>query len=437
MPNSIVVVGAQWGDESKGKVVDLLSEDAAMIVRYGGGNNAGHTLVVNGKKIILHLIPSAVMHPDKQLILGNLMVIDPECLHQEINDVKEMLRQVENERERERLFLNLVYLKISPQAHILMPYHRELDKARESNSKNPIGTTGRGIGPAYEAKAGRYGIRYGHLRHPELFAALVEKALEEVNPKLKRLGKKMFKIKDMVACLEKARADFLPHITNINTLVSAYFRAGRKILFEGAQGAALDLDHGTYPFVTSSNTLAAGACLGAGIGPNMIGEVIGVSKVYTTRVGKGPFPTKIGGELEEKLREAGKEYGATTGRPRDCGWLDLPQLRYAVRNGITRIFFAKLDVLRGINPIKVCHSYKINGEHYSQMDDVDTEVLDRVEPIYTCYPGFDEDISSAKTISDLPPAARDFIMAISKLGILLAGVSVGPDREQTIWLNKP
>ncbi len=430
MGKGIVVVGAQWGDEGKGKVVDLYGEGADVVVRWGGGNNAGHTLEVAGQKLILHLIPSAAMHLGKLLVLGDQMVIDLKVLWQEITELKKigLLRDAEQ------------FLRISKLAHILMPYHVRLDQLRESASNKEIGTTGRGIGPAYEFKAARTpAIRMGALKYPELFESLVTKALKEANWKIRRLGGETFKTKEMIAYLEEAREHLLPYIANTNRIIYSACQTGKNVLFEGAQGAALDIDHGTFPFLTSSNTLSASACLGSGIGPQMISEVIGISKAYATRVGKGPFPTKIGGELEEKLRQAGREFGATTGRPRYCGWLDLPQLKYSARlNGMSGLFITKLDVLRGIHPVRICIAYQIGNEKFINMDDVDTEVLDSVTPIYHDLPGFDEDIVNARTLDELPENARRIVSTISAgAGVLLSGVSVGPNREQTIWLKKP
>ncbi len=430
MTNTTVIVGAQWGDEGKGKVVDAYSEWANVIVRWGGGNNAGHTLEVAGQKLILHLIPSAVMHPGKTLVLGDQMVLNTDLLWQEITELQKigLLQDVDQ------------FLRISKLAHILMPYHVQLDQLRESASNEVIGTTGRGIGPAYEFKAARTpAIRMSALRHPELWMGLISKALKKANTEIASLDGQTISFKKMIHYLADARAHLLPYITNTNRIIYSACQTGKNVLFEGAQGAGLDIDHGTFPFVTSSNTLSASACLGSGIGPKMIGEIIGVSKAYTTRVGKGPFPTKIGGELEEQLRQAGREFGATTKRPRDCGWMDLPQLKYSARlNGMTGLFITKLDVLRGINPVRICIAYQIGNEKFINMDDVDTEVLDSVTPVYHDLAGFDEDISGAKKFAELPTNAQRIADAISAgAGVLLSGISVGPDREQTIWLQKP
>lgn len=437
MPNSIVVVGAQWGDEGKGKIVDLLAENADMVVRFAGGSNAGHTLEVGGKKLVLHLIPSGVMHSGKMLVLGDQMVICPETLWTEICEVKKL-----------GLLQDDSLLKISPLAHLVMPYHIALDKLREDAAgKSAIGSTRRGIGPAYEFKAARCGIRVGHLRHPELFRDLIKNAEEKVSLEFDDYDLEVGEYdidwlefeEQMLEFLEKARANLLPYIANIDRLVYSACQTGKNVLLEGAQGAALDVDHGTYPFVTSSNTLSPAACLGSGIGPNMIGQIIGVAKAYNTRVGNGPLPTQIGGELEERLRQAGHEFGATTGRPRRVGWLDLPQLRYARRlNGMIGLFITKLDVLRGINPVRICIAYELCGKKYINMDDIDMEILDSVKPIYHDVPGFNEDISSARTFDELPQNAKRILQTISAgANVLLDGISVGPDRKQTIWMRKP
>jgi len=419
------IVGAQWGDEGKGKAIDIYSKWADIIIRYAGGNNAGHTLEVNGKKLITHLIPSGVMHPGKTYVMGDQMVICPKTLQEEIINVKSL-----------GLLKDDSALKISPLAHITMPYHIALDGLREAASGKEIGTTGRGIGPAYEFKAARRGIRMGHLRHPEMFKDLLNKALAKANTEIGYLNGTPCGFQKMLTYLEETRANLLRYVANTNYLIYCACKNGKKVLFEGAQGAGLDIDHGTYPFVTSSNTLAAGACLGSGIGPTMISEVIGVSKAYATRVGKGPFPTKIGGELEEIIRQTGNEYGATTGRTRDVGWLDLPQLRYSARlNGMTGLFITKLDVLRGISPIKLCQFYKLNNELFFHMDQVDTEMLGQVEPIYIEMDGFEEDISNAKTFDELPKNARDLLTKIkTSINTPIVGVSVGPERSQTIIL---
>jgi adenylosuccinate synthase len=428
-PNSRVIVGAQWGDEGKGKAVDAYGEEADLVVRFAGGANAGHTLEVNGQKLILHLIPSAAMHPGKLLILGDQMVIDAEELWQEFSKLQNL-----------GLLQDAVTnFKISPLAHLVMPHHIRLDKAREAAAgKSAIGTTGRGIGPAYEFKASRCGIRMGHLRHPKMWSNLINKALAKANAEIGVLTGDAVGYCETAEYLEKARDRFLGFIENIDHLVYNACMTQKNILFEGAQGAGLDIDHGTYPYVTSSNALAAAACLGAGIGPTMIGDVIGVTKAYTTRVGNGPFPTRIGGEMEERLRQAGKEYGATTGRPRDVGWLDMPQLKTASRlNGMTKLFITKLDILRGVHPVRICVAYQIDGKQFINLDDVDAELLDKVTPVYQDLNGFDEDISSAKTFDELPQGARHIANSVSAgAGVLIAGVSVGPDREQTIWMNK-
>jgi len=422
-----VVVGAQYGDEGKGKVIDHYSKRARMIVRYGGGANAGHTIEANGQKLITHLVPSGIMHPDKICVMGNQMVICPETLWQEITELKK-IGLLQND---------LKVLKISNLAHIVMPYCIALDKLREAATNKEIGTTGRGIGPTYELKAARKGIRMGDLKYPDTLTKLVEKNLAKVNPEIEMLGGTPFVAKDMIDFLNQARERFVPYITNVNLLVYEAWKNYQEILFEGAQGMGLDIDHGTYPFVTSSNTLSAAACLGSGIGPSMINEVIGVAKAYITRVGKGPFPTKITNDLEETLRKIGGEYGATTGRPRDIGWMDLPQLKYSARvNGMTGLFITKLDVLRGINPVRICDYYELGNERFYNMDEVDGGLLDQIKPHYLEFPGFNEDISDIKSFDYLPAKAKSIADNIARrISVRLIGVSVGPNRDQTIIVD--
>ena len=425
--NNLIVVGAQWGDEGKGKFVDIYSANADVVVRWGGGANAGHTLVVNDQKLITHLVPSGVIYPNKYYVLGHNMVICPVTLLEEINQLKK-LGLLERDDE---------LLKISSLAHIVMPYCIALDELREAATNNDIGTTKRGIGPAYELKARRTGIRMGDLLYPESFSKLVKKALTVVNPEIIRLGGIEIKEKDMVDFLQKTRNDLLPYITNVSKFVFEAIEKNKKILFEGAQGAALDIDHGTYPYVTSSSTLSGAASSGSGVGPTNLNETIGIAKAYVTRVGGGPFPTKLTDDVGEQIRKVGAEFGATTKRPRDTGWMDLVQLRYGARiNGLTGLAITKLDVLRGIHPIKICYAYIYKDKLYEDWGDISPSVMGLVTSLYRELPGFDEDITGARKLEDLPSGAREIVNAIcGHVGVPIKAVSVGPDREQTILLD--
>ena len=423
MPAAIVV-GAQWGDEGKGKIVDLLAEQAELVVRYQGGNNAGHTLVVGGKKTVLHLIPSGVLRPGVVAVLGNGMVIDPSVLFAEIAQ----MQAVGNLTRDEDLW-------VSGTAHVIMPYHRPLDGAREDRAgANKIGTTRRGIGPAYEDKVARRGVRVLDLLDAARLEIAVSRSLEAIAPILAHLGApapdKEQIIKEALLFGEKVK----PYVRDVSIGLYQALKAGKHILFEGAQGTLLDLDHGTYPFVTSSNTIAGGACTGAGLGPTAFSSVIGVSKAYTTRVGEGPFPTEDLGPLGEQLRALGGEYGATTGRPRRCGWLDIPALRKAVRvNGFTSLAITKLDVLSRLGTIKMAVAYQRKGERFSEPpEDFD----EHFSPVYEEFAGWDGALSHAKHLSDLPPQARAYLERLSALvEVPLSVVSVGPGREETISLR--
>lgn len=422
----VVIVGAQWGDEGKGKVVDLYTEHADVVARYGGGANAGHTLVVDGEKLVTHLIPSGVLRPGTRCVLGDGMVVDPKTLLEEIAGCKQRgLLEDDND------------LLVGRRAHVILRWHRDIDALRESRA-GAIGTTRRGIGPAYEAKVARRGIRVGDLLRPARLRALVEQNLEEVNPYVERLGGSRYEVDALVeealACGEKLAR----YVGDASRFVHDAIRQGKSVLCEGAQGALLDVDHGTYPFVTSSSTLAGGACTGLGIGPTTIGAVVGITKAYATRVGAGPFPTELFGEEGARLREAGAEYGATTGRPRRCGWLDIPGLRLAARtNGMTGLAVTKLDVLRGMRPLKICVGYRLDGEVLEELP-LDVEDLDRVEPIYETLDGWTEDTRAIRDFDDLPAGARRYLSRVEALvGVPLYLVSVGPSRAETIVLRNP
>jgi len=427
MPANIVI-GSQWGDEGKGKVVDVFSAQADYVVRYQGGANAGHTLVVDGKKTVLHLVPSGVLHPNTICVIGAGVVLDIEKLAQEIEAL-----------QKNGLLQDPKQLLISDSATVLLSYHRELDQAREKAAGlEKIGTTGKGIGPAYEDRASRQAILFGDLFNSSTLRAKLEASLKEKN----FLLEKMYKQKAVSAgevyeqALQAAEKLAPFRCKDTSFVVHKALKQNKKILFEGAQGTLLDLLHGTYPFVTSSSTLAGSACIGTGIGPGAIDKVIGITKAYTTRVGSGPFPTELSDETGERLRSVGQEFGATTGRSRRCGWLDLVALRYALRiNGITNLALMKIDVLSGFKEIKVCTAYELDGQTIKDYP-VSPGDLERAKPIYESLPGWTEDISVVKNIKDLPKNAQDYAQFIGKeLATPIDVLSVGPGRDQTLWLK--
>ena len=389
---NVVVVGAQWGDEGKGKVVDIYTEHADDVVRYQGGNNAGHTLVVGEEKVVLHLIPSGILHEGKRCIIGNGVVLDPEVFIQEITRLKDKGR-LKDDRA----------LLVSESIHIIMPYHKRIDIAREAKSgEKKIGTTGRGIGPTYEDKIGRRGIRLMDLLDRDVFARKLKENLEEKNVILEKLlGDKPFTFEEIYEqyC---GYADILRnYVADTSLILYNDSKAGKKLLFEGAQGTLLDVDHGTYPFVTSSSTCAGGACTGTGVSPGDIHEIIGISKAYVTRVGSGPFPTELLDADGEKLRQVGHEFGATTGRPRRCGWFDAMVVRYAVRvNGLTGVALTKLDVLNDFETIKVCTGYTFEGKPLADLP-ANLAVFEKCEPVYEELPGWMSDISGARTFEEI------------------------------------
>ncbi len=422
----VIIVGAQWGDEGKGKVVDLYTEHADMVARYGGGANAGHTLVVDGQKLVTRLIPSGVLRPGVTCILGEGMVIDPASLLDEIDGCR-----------ARGLLADDADLVIAERAHVILPYHLDLDRLRESLA-GAIGTTKRGIGPAYEAKAARRGVRMGDLLRPERLRALVDKNLEAVGPEIRRLGADPPEAEPVVAAALAQGERLKRYLGDAGRVVYEAVRKGKSILFEGAQGMLLDLDHGTYPYVTSSSTIAGGACTGLGIGPTEIDAVVGIAKAYTTRVGGGPFPTELTGPIGDRLRETGGEYGAVTGRPRRCGWLDIPALRLAVRmNGLSGLALTKLDVLSGIRPLQVCVGYKLDGRTLDELP-LDESDITRVEPIYEVADGWTEDTRQIRDLDDLPAGAKKYLARIEALlGVPIYLVSVGPGRAETIVLRNP
>ena len=426
---NVVVVGAQWGDEGKGKVVDIYTEFADDVVRYQGGNNAGHTLVVGEEKLILHLIPSGILHPGKRCIIGNGVVLDPEVFIKEINNLKVNGRL----QDDGCLFL-------SESLHIIMPYHKRIDIAREARSgAKKIGTTGRGIGPAYEDKAGRRGIRLMDLIDADVFARRLRECLEEKNFILeKMLGDEPFSFAEIFDQYSGYAELLKKYVADTSLLLYRDMREGKRILFEGAQGTLLDIDHGTYPYVTSSSTCVGGACTGAGVSPRDIHEVIGISKAYVTRVGSGPFPTELEDEEGEKLRRVGHEFGSTTGRPRRCGWFDAVVARYAVRvNGLTGVALTKLDVLDDFDTIRMCTGYEYGGKILDELP-AKLEVFDHCRPVYEEMPGWKSDISGARSFSDLPDMAQKYVRRLEKLiGCPIVLVSVGARRDQTIILKNP
>lgn len=422
---STVIVGTQWGDEGKGKVTDFLAERADVVVRYQGGNNAGHTVVVGTETFKLHLVPSGILYPEKLCVLGNGMVIDPEALVAELEEL-------------EARGVSTTNLRISDRAHLILPYHKRLDELEEAKrGAGKIGTTGRGIGPAYNDKSGRIGIRVADLLDPEEFRDKLAANVELKNHYLKQVfgvdGFSATAIADRVLSLAEK---FKDRITDAGVLLHDALARGQKVLFEGAQGTFLDLDQGTYPFVTSSHPTAGGACIGTGVGPTAIDRVIGVVKAYTTRVGSGPFPTELKDAIGDRLRQRGGEFGTTTGRPRRCGWLDTVVLRYAARvNGLSGIAVTKLDVLDGLDMVRICTGYRIKGEVMDRFP-ASLRALESCEPVYEELPGWSESISDAKKLADLPANTRRYLDRIAELtGVPIVLVSVGQRREQTLVLD--
>ena len=421
---TVVAVGAQWGDEGKGKVVDWLAPRADLVARFQGGNNAGHTLVVDGEKTVLHVIPSGILHPGSVNLIGPGVVVDPGVLFGEMDALRE--RGILRDPSR---------LRVSGRAHVILPWHVALDKAREEGAREKaIGTTGRGIGPAYEDKVARRGIRVADLLHAESLRDKLETLASSKNFELERYHD--WSPIDVAALYEEAvewGRRLEPYVDHTGRILDRALRAGKSVLFEGAQGTFLDIDHGTYPYVTSSNTVAGGVCPGSGVGPTWIDRVLGITKAYTTRVGGGPFPTEDEGVLGERLRKAGDEFGATTGRPRRCGWLDAVMLREAATvNGFTHLAINKLDILSGFEEVSVATTYRIDGKVTEDFP-MTLDELKRAEPIYEQFPGWDEDITGVEHAEDLPAAARDYIARIESLvGVPAALLSVGPGRDQTI-----
>ena len=420
--NCTVVVGAQWGDEGKGKIVDVLAAEVDIVARYQGGANAGHTVDVAGDEFILHQIPSGILHEEKRCLLGNGVVLDLEQFFEELDQLE--ARGVGAERR----------IGVSGRAHLLLTYHRMLDRASEARrGEGKIGTTGKGIGPAYEDKVARRGVRVGDLRDRDRAAELVRKGAERGNERLAMAGAEPVDPDHVVDAVMAVRERLLPMISDTGQEIQDALDAGKSVLMEGAQGALLDIDHGTFPYVTSSNTTAAGAATGTGIGPTAIDAVLGVVKAYTTRVGSGPLPTELESELGERLRELGGEYGATTGRPRRCGWFDAVVVRYAARvNGLTGLALTKLDVLDSLDEVRICTAYEIDGERHEHFPD-DLDRLDRARPVFETMPGWQSDTTGIRSVDDLPDAACAYMDRLEELaGVPIQFVSVGTRREQII-----
>ena len=419
---AIVLVGAQWGDEGKGKATDLLGDRVDYVVRYQGGNNAGHTVVIGDKKFALHLLPSGILTPGVIPVIGNGVVIDLAVLIQELDGLIEKGVDVSK-------------LKISANAHIITPYHVTIDKVSERFlGKRAIGTTGRGIGPTYGDKVGRLGIRVQDLFDESILRQKVEAALSQKNQLLSKVYNRAgIKAEEVVRELLSFTDRIRPMVADTALELHKALEAGKTVLLEGGQGTLLDVDHGTYPFVTSSSPIAGGATIGSGIGPTKIDSVIGILKAYTTRVGAGPFPTELFDQWGEFLREKGFEFGTTTGRERRCGWFDAPVAKFATRiNGLTDIFLTKLDVLTGIKEIPVCVAYDVDGVRMEEIP-VSQSDFHHAKPIYEIYPGWDEDITGAKKFEDLPKNAQDYVLALEKLsGTRISAIGVGPDRNATI-----
>ena len=422
VPN-VVVVGTQWGDEGKGKIVDVLSKHVGVVVRFQGGNNAGHTLVVDGEKIVLHLVPSGILNPETTCVVGNGVVVDPKVLLGELAQLGERGHQITPGR-----------LVISSAAHVILPHHRELDRLREqARGKAAIGTTGKGIGPAYEDKAARRGLRFAEFIQPDVFEERLRALLVDKNRMIVDWfgGQPL----DVDAILEEylpIAEKIAPFVDDAVAVLHDAVNQNTGILFEGAQGTFLDIDHGTFPYVTSSNTVAGAACAGSGIGPRHINEVVGIVKAYTTRVGSGPFPTEDEGEVGQRLRDIGGEYGATTGRPRRCGWFDAVLVRHAsMVNGLSQLALTKLDVLSGLEELKICTAYK-NMERFPS----DAPSMSRAVPVYETLPGWSEDISECTSKDQLPENCKRYIARIEELiGVKVGLLSLGPARRSTILLD--
>jgi adenylosuccinate synthase len=416
---NLAVLGAQWGDEGKGKIVDLLTPNFSIVARYQGGHNAGHTVYANGRKFVLRLLPSGILHPGITCLIGNGVVVDPSALFAEIDELAQAGIDIGDR------------LRISDKAHLILPYHSDLDLLSEARrGERRIGTTSRGIGPAYEDKVARRGIRVGDLANPK---ALAEAVQHNVDARNRLIPESTMDWKEVLDGLLKAWTRMSPWVTDVSLFLARARQAGRAVMFEGAQGALLDIDHGTYPYVTSSNATIGGVCTGLGVGPRAIDTVLGVAKAYTTRVGEGPLPTELTGEIGNRLRESGQEFGAVTGRPRRCGWYDAVAVRYAVRvNGLDALALTKLDVLDGMRELQICTSYRCNGATLTEMPG-DVAQLVSCEPIYETLPGWSTPTQGRKTYDELPREARAYIARLEEItGVPAAIVSTGSGRDETI-----
>jgi adenylosuccinate synthase len=418
----IILLGTQWGDEGKGRITDLLAANMDMVIRFQGGNNAGHTVIAGNEEFRLHHIPSGILYPQTLCVIGNGVVVNPGVLIEELEKLSQKKIKTDN-------------LRISGNAHLVMPYHIVLDKAGEQSlGKSKIGTTHKGIGPVYADKAYRSGIRVQDLLDLKIFRTKLEESLKLKNLIIKNVyGLEPLEMEEIFENYKGYVNIIGKYITDTSFLVNNYLDLGKLVLFEGAQGTLLDIDHGTYPFVTSSPTIAGGACTGAGVGPKKISEIIGVAKAYTTRVGSGPFPTEVNEGMGDLLREKGHEYGTTTGRPRRCGWLDVPILRYSIMlNSIDNIALTKLDVLSGLDEIKICTGYEYEGQLYQEIPPHQT-IMHKCKPVYVSMKGWKEDITAVKDFSGLPEATKNYIYEIEKLiKVPLSMISVGPERSQII-----
>jgi adenylosuccinate synthase len=428
MPN-VVVVGAQWGDEGKGKIVDLLTSHADVVVRFQGGNNAGHTLVVGGEKTVLHLIPAGILHPGKSCVIGNGVVLDPGVFVMEVD----RLKAKGGLKDDAQLVLSL-------DAHVIMPWHKQIDVAREAAAgAGKIGTTGRGIGPTYEDKVARRGLRVRDLLDQARLARKVKERLPSAREELARLGATPDLDEAAIVASYGALGQRLArYATDVSIWLHRAIKEGKQLLFEGAQGTMLDVDHGTYPFVTSSNTVAGNAVVGCGLGPRAVDYVLGITKAYSTRVGSGPYPTELKDETGERLRKIGNEFGATTGRPRRTGWLDMLALRYAVRvNGLDAVAITKLDCLTGFETLKIAVAYQVDGKRLEEMPS-DPELLERAVAVYEELPGWTEKVDGLRTLEAFPRNAQRYVKRVEELsGVKVMGLSVGADRGETIILENP
>ena len=426
---NVIVVGTQWGDEGKGKLVDILTEFAHAIVRFQGGSNAGHTVVIGENKFVFHQLPSGILHDHKTCVIGSGVVVDPATLVEEIEEVKS-----------NGFFKSDDALLISEEAHVVMPYHKRIDVAREKKlGSHKIGTTGRGIGPAYEDKMSRIGIRMVDLLDQDVLRDKLEINLEEKNFYLTNyLNDEGFSFQDIYDHYRALAEKINCYVANTSLLINQMIEQGKDVLFEGAQGTLLDVDHGTYPYVTSSNTLAGYACVGSGVGPLKINRIMGVTKAYTTRVGAGPFPTELDDDLGDHLRNKGGEYGATTGRPRRCGWFDAVVVKHSSRlNGLTDVAITKLDVLAGLKKIKICTAYRYEGKTIKEFPS-NLRMQQECQPIYEEVNGWDEDISMVKDVNDLPLNAQRYIKLIEQLvGVEVCMISLGNERSQTMMFRNP